>query len=169
MADERKDNDVEEIDIVLAQDEDDEGRGGNRPSNDMPGEDADQDTQVRQSSDANLHLGTQREPDAETTEARRTFRFENEDTLEAASRDSRRSDDVEEGGEAEDVDYQDDVARGDGTPVPLVMTAMGGAVTAADPLEVEKPAARRKPPRLARQARRHRTDPRKGPAPLLKH
>jgi len=106
MADENKKDDAEELDIAPVQSEDeDQNRDRGGRSDDMPREDADQDAQVRQSGDGNVHLGSQRDPSAETTEARRASTFDNQDTLAAVSRNA-------EDGEA--VNFDAEVSRAEG-------------------------------------------------------
>ena len=114
MADERNKDDVEELDIAPALREEDQNRDRGRPTNEMPREDADRDAQIRQSGDGNLHLGTQRDPSAETTEARRSSTFDNQDTLDAVSRDAERGNGVAEGEAGENVNFDADVAGDDG-------------------------------------------------------
>jgi hypothetical protein len=113
MADERSKDDVEEIEVVPVPEDQEQNRDRGQRSNEMPKEDADQDAQVRQSGDGNVHLGSQRDPDAETSEARRTSTFDNQDTLEAVARDAEHRDGVEEGETSENVNFNADAERGD--------------------------------------------------------
>jgi len=114
MADDQKRDDVEELDIApMQRDDDDKNRDRSARSDEMPREDADQNAQVRQAGDGNVHLGSGRDPSAETTEARLNSTFDNQDTLDAVSRDSEEGDGVAEGADGEDVGFDGAIARGD--------------------------------------------------------
>jgi hypothetical protein len=115
MADEqKKPEDAEELDIAPPRSEEEEQpRDRGRQPNDMPREDADQDAQSRQAGDGNVHLGSQRDPAAETAEARRTSTFDSQDTLEAISRDAAQQDTIDGGARGENVTFDGAIARGE--------------------------------------------------------
>ena len=115
MADEHKKDDAEELDIAPVQgEEEDQNRDRGRRSDEMPREDADQDAQIRQSGDGNVHLGSQRDPSAETTEARRASTFDNQDTLDAVSRNAEEGEGLAEGEDGQTVNFDAEVSRAEG-------------------------------------------------------